>query len=238
MTIPSPHWAGNTITHDFEITDGERTELLIDIDAERSVVRDIPEEEYVLSPVVRVFEPSEVAEIGGMVVTHGDETALSGVLVTAQTVNPSAVKESDRVVVQSATITDANGEFVLYAPPGAYRLVGYGDGYRPGCISATTNGNALYAQDLVLNSSAMGTAAADIRGVVEGRKLALSYRNDGVCNDGAPGEIAYQRHMGDGELSTRLPVGSYRAIASDNVGISGIDVVVTADQESRYLIDW
>jgi hypothetical protein len=124
LKIPGGHHTGIKIVHGFNIDPNFTTELILDFDAHRSVVQAGSSGKWLLKPTIRVAELTQSAIIEGTVTSDDVPGAgIEGALVSVQRYNAGAADPRNRVVVDAATVTDANGNYQLIVAPGKYLLV-------------------------------------------------------------------------------------------------------------------
>jgi hypothetical protein len=129
LKVPSGFQTGIKIVQGFDIDADQTTELVLDFDAARSVVKAGKSGKWLLKPTIKMLNTAGYSIIEGRVTDSINGAAVEGVLVSAQVYDASAVAPEDRVQVQAATVTDANGNYRLFLEPGTYTVVGYKDGY-------------------------------------------------------------------------------------------------------------
>jgi hypothetical protein len=204
LKVPSGFQTGIKIVKGFDINDNQTTELILDFDAARSIVKAGSSGKWLLKPTVKVLETKECSIISG---NAGQE----GVLVSAQTYSSSAPQ------VEAATISDAKGDYKLFLSPGSYTLVGYKDGYSPFFSTSkiqTTGGKTSENNDFVLTDSPMGTLNGKvlISNADQEQYATISIRQD--ATGGEQIEVKSLNVANEGTFSVNLPVGSYTAVIS------------------------
>jgi len=164
LKIPSGFQTGIKIVKGFDINTNETTELILDFDAARSIVKAGSSGQWLLKPTVKVLEAKDCSIILGSVKDEGS-VPVSGVLVSAQVYNSAdGVAEEDRVEVKAATLTDESGNYKLFLEPGTYTLVAYKDGYSvsykdPKIVTTALN---TYPVDFTLYPSDMGSLSGSV----------------------------------------------------------------------------
>ena len=110
LKIPSGDKTGFKIVNGFTIAADQKTELILDFDACRSVVQAGNSGQWLLKPTVKVRNTENYAFIEGRVTDDNPDPAsvvgLNGVLVTVQKYDGTAIDSKDKVVVVAATLTD------------------------------------------------------------------------------------------------------------------------------------
>jgi hypothetical protein len=172
LKTPSGQQSGLKIKADFDVLPNALNDILLDVDACKSIVL-TGSGTYILKPVVRVStKPS--GTIQGFVTT----TVALG--TTTATLNSIAVSAQQNGTVIRSTIPDASGRFILsYLHLGTYTVVITGDGVQSGGVLDTTKGAATRVVDnvpvgastvnlntststFVLSSSAMNTVTGTV----------------------------------------------------------------------------
>jgi hypothetical protein len=212
LKVPSGLQSGIKIVQGFDINANQTTELLLDFDATRSIVRAGASGNWLLKPTIKVLTTASYSIIEG---TAG----APGVLVSAQVYDASAPDVEDRVTVEAATVADANGHYKLFLQPGTYTVVGYKDGNAPFFTNPkilTTTGT-VFAVNFTLTTAPTGT----VRGTITIPKAApeqyatISIRQDATVSGTIEQiEIKSFNVADGGAFATGLPVGSYTAVIS------------------------
>jgi hypothetical protein len=140
LKIPSGINTGIKIVHGFTISTDQTTELILDFNAEKSVIVAGNSGNWLLKPTIKVGSTDELSIIRGRV-TDGS-TGIEKVLVSVQEFDGAAADDKDKVTIQTSTVTDPNGYFAIFVSPleegGEYNLVIYTDGKVPEFKKITT----------------------------------------------------------------------------------------------------
>jgi hypothetical protein len=133
LKVPSGIRTGIKLVHPFEIVEGLTVDLVLDFDAQKSIVTAGSSGQYLLKPTIKVIDTLDNATITGTVLDTS-ATPIPSVRVTAQTNDGSSAS------VESGTQTDEFGNYTMYVEPGTYCVVAYkppdepyGPAYGPGC---------------------------------------------------------------------------------------------------------
>lgn len=212
LRVPSGYQTGIKIVRGFEIDPNQTTELVLDFDAARSIVKAGSSGHWNLKPTIKVLDTVLYSRIAGTV--REGSVGESGVLVSAQVY--SAAPTPGIVTVQAATVSDENGNYTLFLEPGTYTIVAYKDGFAPAYSTSkvvVTAGQLSSGNDFLLTTALMGTVSGSVSVSVEYATVSLRMTISGseeievkslmVTNDG-----------GNTQFSTALPVGSYIAYFS------------------------
>jgi len=198
LKVPSGFQTGIKIVRGFNVIDEQTTDLILDFDASKSVVKAGNSGKWLLKPTIKVVDGDEYATVGGLV-TVGDED-VGGVYVSAQTFNPDATDDKDKVIVNAGTITEEDGSYCLVLEPGTYNLVAYKDGYepdefalepvkfayKPDCLKVVVNaGNSYDVGNLTLT---LPDETITISGTVS-EDANISFRQVSQCNDDPKNKI-------------------------------------------------
>ena len=134
LKIPSGINTGIKIVHGFTISPDHTTELILDFNAEKSVIVAGNFGIWHLKPTIKCGSTEELSIIRGKVTTDGS-TGIDKVLVSVQEFDGSAADEKDKVIIQTSTVTNPNGYFAIFVSPledgDEYNLVIYADGKVP-----------------------------------------------------------------------------------------------------------
>ncbi len=150
LTIPSGAQTGLKLHNPFTIEEGTFTELMIDFNVRRSIVRLGRKDEYRLKPKLTLVQSTLRGAIDGTV-TDADTTApLAGAVLSAQQGGSEIL----------STLSGSDGGYRL-APlsPGTYDVVASAEGYAPALIedAPVTAGGIVAGQDFALVPSATGS---------------------------------------------------------------------------------
>lgn len=254
MKVPSGFQTGIKLNHPFQIVRGLTTELILDFDVARSVIKAGSSGKYLLKPTIKVIGTHNRAIVSGVV--SSSDGPLEGAQVTAWQQD-----EGGNWSVAMSTMTDSDGGYMLYLDLGGqyeldpkdYKIVVSADGFEPDCAQLTVEVDMTYPnQDFILelteivtvNGTITGTAPSieestypEIAPVVE---VAFN-RQVGECFI-EPVETAFIQATDDGDESTEnvfydssngsfqyfysidLPAGLYDVTASSE-GLDSLDVM-------------
>lgn len=222
MKVPSGTNTGLKIVNGFNINENQTTELILDFDAMRSVVKAGNSGNYLLKPTVKVLNTANHAIVNGLVMEMDTDPAvlLGGAFVSAQIVGPASADEKDQAIIAAGTLADENGEYALFLTPGAYNLVASQAGYPADCTAVILPSDSVTTVDFDL---AAATAQGTISGLINidnagaDQYATLDFRKGLTCID-ALEETAItvkSLNIANGfEYSTSLPAGDYRVVAS------------------------
>jgi len=214
LKVPSGMQSGIKLVKGFNINAGEITELILDFDAAKSVVKAGNSGKWLLKPTIKVLDTKQYALIHGTVneaVTIEDVEQMLPIpnaLVSAQYAT-EAVDPADQIVATAATRTEADGSFTLLVDPGIYNLVAYAPGYEPACALGETLVESAWTEHFTLVSSISGVTLTGAVSVEEGyveQPIAISVRKQLDCGDGATlVEILSEQVANGGNYSFYLP---------------------------------
>lgn len=226
LNIPSGLKTGIKIVGGFDISTNQTTELILDFDACRSVVKAGNSGNWLLKPTIKIARLEDFSIINGIVTDDTpDEIPIEGALVSAQIFSggDTESRNDDELIIQASTITDSNGAYKLFVEPGNYNLVVYAKDYIPAFRRITTmtgevlEGNT--AEDFLLGESATGTVSGKIEFPIADLEqyATLSFRQDAACD----GCSTYEKievkaiNVANGSNYTAgLPIGTYSLAAS------------------------
>lgn len=104
LKVPGGLQTGIKIVHGFNINENETTELILDFDVLRSIVKAGSSGQWLLKPTIKVFNIKDCSIISGTVTDDAvGPNGLGGVLVSIQRYAPGADDPKDRVVVEAST---------------------------------------------------------------------------------------------------------------------------------------
>ncbi len=232
LKIPSGFQTGVKLVHPFTIIEGLTTELILDFEAAKSIVK--AGDKYLLKPTIKVIGTHAVVS-GTVTDDEVPANALGGALVTAQTYHDVPEAEAkDQVVVHSYTYTDSAGDYAMHLPPGLYCVVAHQAddiAYGPGCCSIDVEADKVYTyiDFACLNFELPSAPTVNIIANVTtgGKELTLSFRTVGC----------------DPPVCDMIEVGSLTVLAdpdpyTDTVGLPGglYDVVAFTESETLTVI--
>lgn len=135
LKVPSGSQTGIKIIHGFEILPGMQTDLVLDFDASRSVVKAGNSGQYLLKPTIKILEIINSSDIFGTITEANTdpEVPVVGAMVSAQTTESEALAIEDRVTIVAGTVATDAGEYALIVNPGTYNVVVTASGYEAAC---------------------------------------------------------------------------------------------------------
>ena len=210
LKIPSGYNTGIKLVHAFEITAGLTTELVLDFDADKSVVRAGSSGNWLLKPTIKVIDTMENAIVDG-VITDDEGSPVTGVLVSAQVYDP----DTGRTVIHTSTLTDENGEYLLYLEPGTYSIVAYKDGFVPACSAVVAANNEDYEHSFTLSAATMGTITCTVTTTEEA--VTIHFLQESPCEPAKQIALKAIQVSPGGSYDVDLPAGTYRIVAFDGV---------------------
>jgi len=226
LFVPSGLQTGIKLVREFTINENEITELILDFDAARSVVKAGNSGRWLLKPTIKVIGTEILSSIIEGTVIDQNDAPLPGVLVSAQVNNPAAADAADQVLIEGSTVTDELGRFSIRVLSGTYNVVAYRETYNYASVCGV-NAVAGAIQQLApieLTPSDDGTMTGNVS-VTGGGSATISFRA------AACGQIEVKSTtIGDGgTYSQILPAGTYEVVASsdgmETVVYSGVIVV-------------
>ena len=210
LKVPSGSQSGYKIVGGFDINANSTTELILDFDANRSVVEAGNSGQWLLKPTVKVKYPDEDALIEGRVT---DSTGgVSGALVSAQVFTTTGPLE-DQVAIQASTVTDSNGYYELFVEDGTYNLVVFSPNHATQSRTVTAGPGTVVTENISLTSRGMGTftGTVTIAGAGSEQYATLSFRQTA----GSDQIEVYSINVRNGySYSVSLPYGDYTIVAS------------------------
>jgi hypothetical protein len=250
LKAPSGMQTGLKVVNGFVINENQTTELVLDFNAQKSVVHAGSSGNWLIKPTVKVLDTATWAIVNGTV-EDGAAAPLEGILVSAQIFDPGAADRSEEVVVEAATVTDSNGEFALFLEPGSYNLVAIriesDQAYGPDCAAVELASDSVLTRDFALASTdQVGQVAGtvEIVGGLANQHAVLSFRQDFDCIDAAaaePIEVAGLNAADDSSYSVDLPAGLYDAVGSSageaTVAADGVSVEDEMETTLDFLFD-
>ena len=216
----------------FDINAGETTELILDFDAAKSVVKAGKSGKWLLKPTIKVL--GQYALIHGSVMDELDQP-IADALVSAQYND-----EANTLMTAAATTTEDSGEYAMFVEPGAYNLVAYAQGYDPACASGTADSppDPSWTADFTLIESTTGTTltgAVTFSGEDDEQSATISVRQELLCEgafETTTVEILSAQVADGGNYSFNLPEGDYSVVASSDGELTQTEPVTLNDTET------
>ena len=221
LNIPSDIQAGLNIVHGFAISKDQTTELILDFNAEKSVVIAGDSGNWLINPTIKVGRTDELSIIRGKVTTDGSR-GIAGVLVSVQEFDGTVADDKEKLTVQTSTVTDTDGYFVIFVSPleddDEYNLVIYAHGKVPEYKKITTlvSGEILTIPDYDIQlgvtptRNVIGTVTITGGDITE-QYASLSFRQDIPGGDMI--EITSLDVLNTKDYEINLPLGPYSVVA-------------------------
>ena len=192
LKVPSGFHSGVKIVKGFEIVADQATALILDFDAQKSVVQAGKSGKWLLKPTIKVLDTVNNSVSG--VVYEGVNEYLENASVSAQIYTPPPSEpppvgwdRKDEVMVAGSDVTDALGDYTIYLAPDTYNVVAAMAGYATDCkVVAATPGYLNYSgNNFTLAVAGTGTVAGEITGLAEEVEfVTLSFRQTLDCGSG------------------------------------------------------
>ncbi len=193
MKVPSGYQSGIKLVHQFEIVSDLTTELILDFDVARSVVKAGNSGKYLLKPTIKVIGTNNRTAVSGLVTSDDDTPVpLEGAQVSAWHQD----LEGNWSVAMS-TVTDATGAYMLYldiagVDPEEYKIVAAADGYEPACTILMVEADQNYPDtNFALSPTQMVTVSGTIIGA------APSSEGDSFPAEAPVVTVSFSRQDGD-----------------------------------------
>jgi len=218
LKVPSAFSSGIKVIHGFVINENETTDLLLDFDASRSVVKAGNSGKWILKPVIRVLTESDAAFIKGRVddLSGG---AIEKAAISLQVYDRNASDPRDEVSVIAFSLTNGSGDYAIIVPPGSYNLVSTAEGMMAKARKVDLSPDTIAHEDFTLPFTDTGTLSGEVS-ILGGnweQHAALSFRKDIVFRtERADEEIEVESISvaNDGRYSVELAEGTYTVTAS------------------------
>jgi hypothetical protein len=170
LKVPSGYQSGIKLVREFEIEAGVTIDLVLDFDADKSVVKAGKSGKYLLKPTIKIIDTLKNATLSGTV-TDNQPVGLAGVRVSAQLYDQGPADQpedpEDWISTYTTTFTaDGDGyvgQYMMYLVPGDYNIVAYEPGFMPECWPITAGYGDVLNADFTLMEVGSGT----VRGAVD-----------------------------------------------------------------------
>lgn len=246
LKVPSGSQTGLKIVNGFDINANQTTELILDFDALRSVVKAGSSGKYLLKPTVKVLSTADYAIVYGTVTAAAAETdpltPLENTFVTAQIAAPEEADVKDQVVIQSGTLSVENGEYALFLEPGSYNLVAQLTGYSPVCTTVTLADDSTSIVDFSLaeltDTEQTGTifGTVNITDPVEDQHATIEFRQIITCTGSDIDQMIIVKSVeiaDGGSYEVALAPGTYQVVVTSyGKETMVIDAITVLSEES------
>jgi hypothetical protein len=185
LKIPSGAQTGIKLVSPFNVSAHGTTELILDFDADRSVIQAGKSGLWLLKPTIRILNSVEKVTLTGEI-GSSNETDMNGTLVSVQILNDQSIKETNEVQVLGASVSQGlegseNATYTLYTEPGNQNLVAYKQGFLPGVHIVNPDPGATLVRNFTLQNATMGVinGTVEVSGddLSEDDYVALSFRH-------------------------------------------------------------
>jgi hypothetical protein len=250
LKVPSGYQTGIKLVKGFDIEHKGSTELVLDFDALKSIVKAGKSGKWLLKPTIKVIE-SRTYSVEGYV-EENETTQLEGVNVSAQVYGPESEDPKNEVTEAARATSNENGYYFMYLPitQRLLNIVATMDGYLPECqvldsSEGGTYGIKSYVRDFILTpADATGTLTGSVSGLASPDDSAtFSIRQmdatcDGMIEVASRSVINTTAEPADYFDPITLPVGTYEVIVSADGEVTNGEVTqvwiieVAADAET------
>ena len=220
LFVPSGYQSGIKLVKGFDIEAGATKELVLDFDAQESIIRPGVSGKIVLKPTIKVMDVISRPVVTGTVYEEDGATPVPGAYVSAQIYDPAATDAKDQIV-SIGTLSDDNGEYRIIMDEGVtYNIVAYMEGYAPNYAKLeNTQLNETYENHNINLSTASAITIpvnVDIAGdPAEGevQSATISFRQD---IDDTQIEVVSENIEDQGSANVILPEGPYNIVSSSD----------------------
>ena len=241
LKVPSGYQTGIKLVKGFNIEHQGSTELVLDFDANKSIVKAGKSGKWLLKPTIKVIESISYSVEG--FVEDNQDNRLAEADVSAQIYDSGVPDPKDEVTVAASSKTNDNGYYFIYLPfyQKKFNIVTTMDEYLPACqvLDANETGIQGYVMDFALTpAEATGTFIGSAIGLESPDDTALfSIRLD----DASCGmiEVASRSAVNTTEEPVNyfdpitLPVGTYEVVVSAEGEVTRVlSIQIAADTET------
>lgn len=240
LKVPSGYQTGIKLVNGFDIEVEGSTELVLDFDANKSIVKAGKSGKWLLKPTIKMIE-SVTYSVEGFV-EDNEDNRLAEADVSAQIYDSAASDPKDEVTVAASAKSNDNGYYFMYLSlyQEKYNIVATKDGYLPACKVLDSDGLiAGYIRDFNLTpAAATGTFTGSARGLESPEDTALfSIRqvdaSCGMIEVASRSAVNTTAEPADYFDPITLPVGTYEVVVSAEGEETQVwSIEVTADTET------
>jgi hypothetical protein len=230
LKVPSGFQTGIKLVHTFDVESGRTVGLVLDFDAGRSVVKAGNSGKWLLKPTIKIIGTLNNATLTGTV-TDQSQNALSEVTVSAQLYNASAATEAGKVTTEASTLTDDNGEYLLYLEPGTYTIVVTADGFSTSCKKITVAYDMDYTEDFILAPTTMGIVTVGLTLPLgsAGEAATIEFRQTSPIDGTQQIAVKDVNYSESGSYSVSLPSGTFFVVGNYVDKILTVNTVEVGD---------
>ena len=240
LKVPSGYQTGIKLVNGFDIEVEGSTELVLDFDANKSIVKAGKSGKWLLKPTIKMIE-SVTYSVEGFV-EDNEDNRLAEADVSAQIYDSAALDPKDEITVAASAKSNDNGYYFMYLSlyQEKYNIVATKDGYLPACKVLDSDGLiAGYIRDFNLTpAAATGTFTGSARGLESPEDTALfSIRqvdaSCGMIEVASRSAVNTTAEPADYFDPITLPVGTYEVVVSAEGEETQVwSIEVTADTET------
>jgi hypothetical protein len=249
LKVPSGGNTGIKLVNGFDIDVSGYTELILDFEADKSVVEAGKSGQWLLKPTIKVVESVTNSVSGTVENTNAEPLSPAG--ISAQKYQENLENE-DRVLVASSTHSSDGpppeedlplGEYFLYLPLLAptdppYNIVATMEGYAPACQQLPSNDNGgnipgANTVNFILTQESTGSFAASVQNLAVDEEALFSIRQfDYVCGEIEVASFELANTIPpDYSSEIILPVGDYHVVVSaDGQETKELNFTVNTDE--------
>ena len=197
LFVPSGLQTGIKLVRPFNIPENDSVELILDFDANRSVIKAGQSGKWILKPTIKILNSINKATLTGKIAsTTGSD--MNGTLVSVQAFDEQAVKKTNEIQVLGSTVAEGQegsdkATYTLYSEPGDQNLVAFKDGFLPGVYIVNPDPEETLVRDFTLQDGTLGVINGTV--TVEGDDLSdddyiiLSFRHQ--LESIGPGDVTW-----------------------------------------------
>jgi hypothetical protein len=240
LKVPSGYQTGIKLVNGFDIEVEGSTELVLDFDANKSIVKAGKSGKWLLKPTIKMIE-SVTYSVEGFV-EDNEDNRLAEADVSAQIYDSAALDPKDEITVAASAKSNDNGYYFMYLSlyQEKYNIVATKDGYLPACKVLDSDGLiAGYIRHFNLTpAAATGTFTGSARGLESPEDTALfSIRqvdaSCGMIEVASRSAVNTTAEPADYFDPITLPVGTYEVVVSAEGEETQVwSIEVTADTET------
>jgi hypothetical protein len=181
--LPSELKNGIKIVGGFTIVASGATEVTLDFDAQKSVVRSNGKKDWHLKPTIKVLETLNNLVFGTVdpagAYVSGQIFDFNGDFVAP--IYDSNGDPIESIMVVNGTFSDDNGDYIIYLPPNTYNIVAFMESYVPECqvVVAEPGYFDWPADDFTLAAAdPTGTLTGTVEGLTTAESALFSIRQE------------------------------------------------------------
>ena len=135
--------------------------------------------------------------------------------MSAQIYNASAATGAEKVTTVASTLTDENGDYLMYLDPGTYNIVAVADGFTTSSKPpVTVEYDMVYTEDFTLAPTTMGLITVAMTLPLGSDTATIEFRQTSPSDATQQITVKEVNYAATGSYTVNLPDGTYDLVAT------------------------